>query len=343
MHNVKSLLFPRNREWSSSWWDTYCLLTVTQTSWILLSSTVKSDNICKSNGQWYWRWIQFRQNTSGDLLKLPTRKILHLFTSSCKYSSRLCCNVGQRSDPCCSSQGIFPPSSDKTHVSMSNSYRSRRWSYCTNYLRHSVDINGTWTNATLLHRCNHQRGRCRHFPRSVFGHINCNKRRQTTRFVFGIAIQAQGNFEASPSNAYFLLGIKHFFKHCKDCLELLYNINGNFCSHLFILGNFRFLLCKDLFEAPPSKCNARRHSPARTTELGRRNESTTEHSAIQKDSVNSIMCAVINDSLLSSLWDNKFYTVWEGLLSIDQSRFFVSRNSRRLKLNFEPNSLLLED
>ena len=122
---------------------------------------------------------------------------------------------------------------------------------------------------------------------------DCDKRRQTSRPVVGAEVQTSGNFEASLLDRWYILGCVHCLFN-NAVFEFLYNLM--MCNYTIniLSSDFNLFLYKDFPHSSPSSSSVT--ISGSTTEPNK----STEHSAIQKGSVQCNMVATDTGGLLSS-------------------------------------------
>ena len=134
-----------------------------------------------------------------------------------------------------------------------------------------------------------------YFVWSVSVDSDGNKRGQTSRPFVRTEIQTSCNFEANLHDRYYLLDrVRCLFNIIFlefSCHRVLYN-----CKYITVSSKLNHLVHKDFLHPPPSSSSVTR--PGSTTESNK----STEHSAIQKGSVQCTL--VVNDAggLLSASW-----------------------------------------
>ena len=162
------------------------------------------------------------------------------------------------------------------------------------------------------------------------------QRGPTSRLVAEAEIQTSGNTKASLLDYYYLLHYVHCLFSDKDFLEVSYSNNVYYDSYLAVSSNIGLLLHEDFLHPPSSSKSAAR--PCSTTEPNK----STEHSAIQKSSVQFTVAAIHVSRLLSAIFFGIFVHSFDAILIIF-SRLELRVNFSWLKLVIKPDSLLLED
>ena len=129
---------------------------------------------------------------------------------------------------------------------------------------------------------------------SVSVHTDCNKRGQTSRPVVGAEIQTSCNFEANLRGRCYVLGCVHcLFNNVlleSPYVKLVYKYR-----YIAVSSNFDFLLHKNFSQPPQSSKSSTRPATAEPSK-------STEHSAIQKGSVQCTVATTDVSRLLSTRW-----------------------------------------
>ena len=193
--------------------------------------------------------------------------------------------------PSRSAQRVFTASAIQTLVSQSCS----NWSLCWYYFRPSLcyffgDSSESKSKCRYVAVARYVTGRI--FGSSIFVDTDCNKRGQTSCPVVGVEVQTGDYFEASQCNRYHFLGAAYCLCSNEPLLEFPYSLKVQIYSCITLSRNFDLLLYKD-FPHPPSSSK----STSRPCSTAQPNKST-EHSAIQKGSINGTVFAVCVSHLL---------------------------------------------
>ena len=197
------------------------------------------------------------------------------------------------SDPSRSSQGIFSSSAFQTLASLPGNNWSLCWSYFRTYCGCLLDVSTGWSLEYLSLRISGEYCIRYNFVRSVSVDNDCDKRGQTSRPFVATEIQTSCNFEANLRDHCLHVG----FAHCHNNNVLLgfpYNLVVNRDRGITVPSNLNHRLHKDF--PNPSSSSSSVTRPVSTTEPNK----STEHSEIQKGSVQCTLVATDTGSLLSS-------------------------------------------
>ena len=138
------------------------------------------------------------------------------------------------------------------------------------------------------------------FDFSVFVDTDCNKRRQTSCPVVRVEVQTGCYFKANPFDDHRLLGAVCWLYNSEALLEVKNNLKVPSYSYITVSSNLDLLLYNDFAHPPSSSKSSTR--PCSTTQSNK----STEHSAIQKGSINGTVVAVNINRLLSTSNIGKF-------------------------------------
>ena len=213
------------------------------------------------------------------------------------YSFVCFCVLGECSYSSSSSKGVFTSCAIKILVSYPSDNRSVCWYHCRTSYHYRFASCG---ERTMGHLSLCVRWRCTHiisFGFSDFVYTDCNYRGQTSRPVVRPQIQANCNPEASIYNCSCCMDLEHY-RHRTVLFELPYNLMVQLHSRIILSGHLSFLLRQNfLGSSSQSNSSTKSYSPKATEP-----NSSTEHSAIQKDIVQCTVGAVSSRYLLSPQW-----------------------------------------
>ena len=174
------------------------------------------------------------------------------------------------------------------------------------------------------------------FVFSVSVDTDCNKRGQTSRPAVGPEIKTSCNTETTLLDHYYLL-------HCVQCLcnnqyvlDISYSVMVWHVICFIVSRSLDLLLHEDFLHSSSSSTSSTR--PYSTTEPNK----STEHSAIQKASVDCAVVASNLNRLLSTIFiiDNFGHSCWAIFICFSRLELYI--NFALLKLFVKPDSLPLE-